>query len=62
MGAKAPPVPKAQRSRIIRGASSPAERDAEVSRDPSRDQSGMNLKEQGAAGNLRQNMHHQQGR
>lgn len=62
MGSKAPPVPQAQRSNVIRGASSPAEHDPEVARDPSRDQSGVNLKEQGASGNLRQNMHYQQGR
>lgn len=55
---KTPPVPKDQQSDKIRGRSSPADRDEEVSRDPSRDQSQINLDQQGATANTRQNTTH----
>jgi hypothetical protein len=55
---KLPPIPPDQKSDKIGADSSPATRDAEVSRDPARDRSQTNLKEQGAAGNLRQNTTH----
>jgi len=52
---KLPPIPQDQKSDKIGSGSSPATRDAEVSRDPSRDRSQTNLDEQGATANLRQN-------
>jgi hypothetical protein len=59
MASKAPPVPKDQQSRKIRGASSPASRDAEVSRDPAGGNAGLNLKQQGRHGGIHQNIVHQ---
>lgn len=53
---KTPPIPHDQQSKT--GGASPATRDAEVSRDPSRDQSQTNLDQQGATANLRQNTTH----
>jgi hypothetical protein len=53
---KIPPVPHDQQSDKIRGRSSPASRDAEVSRDPARGNAGLNLEEQGRYGNAKQNL------
>lgn len=49
-----PPIPHDQQSKT--GGASPASRDSEVSRDPARDKSQVNLKEQGDAANLHQNL------
>ena len=59
MASKAPPVPPDQKSKIIRGAHSPPDRDAEVSRDPAGGNAGLNLKEQGRYGGVHQNITHQ---
>lgn len=56
MGSKAPPVPKEQLSDKIHGSHSPRDIEAGVSRDPSRDQSGLNLEQQGRYGNAKQNL------
>lgn len=57
MGSKAPPVPRDHRT--ARGGSSPATRDAEVSRDPAGAAAGSNLKQQGRYGGVNQNIVHQ---
>lgn len=59
MASKAPPVPPDQRSRKIRGASSPPDRDPEVQRDPAGGDAGVNPKEQGRYGGIHQNITHQ---
>ncbi len=56
MGSKAPPVPKDQMSDKIRGSHASADLRAGVARDPSRDQSGLNLDQVGRYGNARQNL------
>jgi hypothetical protein len=56
MGSKAPPVPKDQVSDKIRGEHASAHLAAEMARDPSRDQSGINLAQVGRYGNARQNL------
>lgn len=56
MGSKAPPVPKDQVSHKIRGQHASADLREGVVRDPSRDQSGMNLDQVGRYGNARQNL------
>ena len=53
MGSKAPPVPRDQQ---FHGRSSSATRDPEVSHDPAGGNAGINLKEQGRHGNMRQNI------
>jgi hypothetical protein len=56
---KTPPIPNDQANHIGAGAEpSPVDRKSDIKHDPSRDQSGLNLNEQGAAGNLRQNLTH----
>ena len=55
---KIPPVPHDQQSDKIHGRSSPGDHKPDVARDPSRDQSQINLDQQGATANLRQNTTH----
>jgi len=55
---KTPPIPKDQASHIGGEPASPADLKSDIKRDPSRDQSGFNLDERGASGNLHQNLTH----
>ena len=59
MAHPAPPVPPDQQSDKIVGEHAPPDRHAEVKRDPAGGTAGVNTAEQGAAGNLRQNLSHQ---
>ena len=52
---KAPSIPKDQLSSKGPGGHSPPSRDEEVKHDPARGNAGVNLNQQGATANLRQN-------
>jgi hypothetical protein len=59
MAHQPPPVPPDQQSDVVRGEHSPPDSTPEVKHDPAGGSSGVNLREQGQAGDIAQNTHNQ---